>query len=258
MDNFKLYAFYFSPTGGVKNILDIFLSKWNCEKTLIDLSNNKANLSDISFNKDDICVFAVPSFSGRVPQFIIPIISGMDGAAAKAILITAFGNRAFDDTLLELFNTLTESNFLCFAAMAAVTRHSVLPKYGEGRPDSDDISQINEFSEKCRNAVIQGVDSITVSGNFPYRKYQSIPIKPKVGRSCNKCGLCAKGCPVNAINPQKLNKTDKNKCISCLKCVAQCPRHARYINKFILKIADIKMKKLCAGRKENSFFITQS
>lgn len=258
MNNLKLYAFYFSPTGGVRNVLDIFLSEWNCEKTLIDLSDNKANLSNIAFNKDDICVFAVPSFSGRVPQFIIPIISGIDGKGAKAILIAGFGNRAFDDTLLELFNTLTESDFLCFAAMAVVTRHSVLPKYGESRPDSNDISQIKGFSEKCRNAVIQDVNSVTVSGNYPYRKYQSIPIKPKVGKSCNGCGLCAKVCPVNAIDPQRLNKTDKNKCISCLKCVAQCPRHARYINKFVLKIAEIKMNKLCADRKENSFFIAQS
>lgn len=257
MNNYKLYAFYFSPTGGVKNILDIFLSEWNCDKTLIGLSD-KADLSDITFNKDDICVFAVPSFSGRVPQFIIPIISGMDGAGAKTILVTGFGNRAFDDTLLELFNTLTESNFLCFAAMAAVTRHSVLPRYGKGRPDSKDITQIKEFSEKCRNAVNQEVNSITVSGNFPYRKYQSVPINPKVGKSCNGCGLCAKECPVNAIDPQRLNKTDKNKCISCLRCVAQCPSHARYINKFILKIAEIGMKKLCADRKENSFFIAQS
>ncbi len=257
MPNFKLYAFYFSPTGGTKNILDIFLSKWNCDKILTDLSDNNANLEDVIFKKDDVCVVAVPSFSGRVPQFIIPKISKLNGAGAKAVLITAFGNRAFDDTLLELFNTMTKADFICFAAMAAVTRHSVMPKYGNGRPDSDDISQIKEFSEKCRNEFVQRVNTVALPGNFPYRKYQSIPIKPKADKSCNKCGLCAKRCPVKAIDPQRLNKTDKNKCISCLQCVAKCPRQARHINKFVLKAAEIKMKKLCGDRKENAFFIAE-
>lgn len=256
MKDFKLYAFYFSPTGGTKNILDIFLSKWNCNKILIDLSNNNTNLKDVIFKKDDVCVVAVPSFSGRVPQFIIPKLSKLNGAGAKTVLITAFGNRAFDDTLLELFNTMTKADFICFAAMAAVTRHSVMPKYGNGRPDFGDIAQIKEFSEKCRNKFAQCVNSVDLPGNFPYRRYRSIPIKPKVNRSCNKCGLCAKRCPVKAIDPQKLNTTDKNKCISCLQCVANCPRKARYINKFFLKIAEIKMKKLCVDRKENSYFIT--
>lgn len=76
--------------------------------------------------------------------------------------------------------------------------------------------------------------------------------------SCSKCGACAKKCPVNAIDPASPDKTDKSKCIACLQCVASCPCHARYINKVILGAADIMMKKLCGGRKENAFFIEEA
>lgn len=249
-----IYAFYFSPTGGTKNILDIFLSDWNMEKRYIDLSIDD-DFGNIKFENDDVCVVAVPSFSGRVPQFIIPKLSLLDAEKTKTILLTAYGNRAFDDTLLELRQVMEKNGFLCFAAMAAVTRHSVIPRYGSGRPDSEDIAQIKTFSQKCLRLFDGNVTAVNVSGNFPYRKYQSIPVKPKVNRDCSKCGLCAESCPVKAILPSDPLKTDKSRCISCLQCVSKCPRKARYINRFILHIAEIAMKKLCKDRKENVFFL---
>ena len=33
----KLYALYFSPTGGTKKVLDIFCSAWDCQKEYISL-----------------------------------------------------------------------------------------------------------------------------------------------------------------------------------------------------------------------------
>lgn len=58
------------------------------------------------------------------------------------MLVTAYGNRAFDDTLLELKDTMKICGFICNCALAAVTRHSVLPKYGEGRQDYDDAEEL--------------------------------------------------------------------------------------------------------------------
>ena len=61
----KLYAFYFSPTGGTKRVLDEVLTAWDCEKHLVDLADRAADFGGISFEKDDVCLAAVPSFSGR-------------------------------------------------------------------------------------------------------------------------------------------------------------------------------------------------
>ena len=39
----KLYAFYFSPTGGTKRVLDDVLTAWDCEKHLVDLADRAAD-----------------------------------------------------------------------------------------------------------------------------------------------------------------------------------------------------------------------
>ena len=39
----KLYAFYFSPTGGTKRVLDEVLTAWDCEKHLVDLADRAAD-----------------------------------------------------------------------------------------------------------------------------------------------------------------------------------------------------------------------
>ncbi len=254
----KIYALYFSPTGGTKNVLDIICSAWDCQKEYVNLSDTSRIDFPVIFNKEDICLVAVPSFSGRVPQFIIPILQQLQGNNAKAILISAYGNRAFDDTLLELKDAMEQSNFLCYCAIAAVTRHSVMPKYGAGRPDANDIAELKKFSIQCRNIVNEPFTPVDIPGSRPYRKYVSIPITPKADRHCTNCGLCFRKCPVHAIPADNYRTCDSSLCISCLQCVAICPQKARHVNTLILKGAEIKMKKLCSERKPNLIFLPQN
>ena len=251
----KIYALYFSPTGGTKRVLDILISAWDCEKEYIDLSDRNNASINISFANTDICVVAVPSFSGRVPQFIIPKLRKIQGKGIKAMLVTAYGNRAFDDTLLELKDTIEGCGFICSCAIAAVTRHSVLPRYGEGRPDSADIEELKQFSRKCKEIMEKSSLTVTVPGNRPYRKYVLIPINPKGNKQCINCGLCYRSCPVSAIPCDNYRVCDRSKCISCLQCVSVCPKNARRINSVILKIAELKMRKLCSGRKVNKLYV---
>ncbi|MBW1901240.1 MAG: NADH-quinone oxidoreductase subunit NuoF [Deltaproteobacteria bacterium] len=41
---------------------------------------------------------------------------------------------------------------------------------------------------------------------------------------CKKCGLCAKGCPVDAVSWKKkeVASIDKEKCIKCMTCISKC------------------------------------
>lgn len=250
----KIHALYFSPTGGTKKVLDVICSAWDCQNEYVNLSDiSKADIS-ISFDENDICIVAVPSFSGRVPQFIIPILQQLHGNKTKAILICTYGNRAFDDTLLELKDTLEQADFLCYCAIAAVTRHSVMPKYGAGRPDFDDIEELKQYAVQCWEILNKPSTPMDIPGNRPYRDYISIPIHPKADRHCNECGLCYRKCPVHAIPDSNYRKCDPDICISCLQCVTVCPKNARHVNALILKAAEIKMKKLCSGHKPNLLF----
>lgn len=251
----KIYALYFSPTNGTRKVLDILISAWDCEKEYIDLSGRNHSSLDISFSDEDICVVAVPSFSGRVPQFILPKLHKINGNGTKAMLVTAYGNRAFDDTLLELKDTMENCGFICKCAVAAVTRHSVLPQYGKGRPDLDDIEELKQFSVKCKENMKMSFGQANVPGHRPYRKYVSVPIYPKANKQCTNCGLCYKKCPVGAISVNNYRICDRSKCISCLQCVSACPKKARRINSVVLKIAEMKMRKLCSERKKNEIYI---
>lgn len=253
----KLYEFYFSPTGGTKRVMEVVGAAWDCEKRRFDLADAPAACDEIKFEAEDVCLFAVPSFSGRVPQFIIPKLQRLKGNGAKAVLIAAYGNRDFDDTLLELKNALEGAGFLCAAGLAAVTQHSIMPDFGAGRPDARDLEELKGYALKCKEAAANATSAVAVPGNRPYREYMAIPIRPKAGKLCNECGLCAKKCPVNAISPSSIHTAGKDKCISCLRCVAVCPNHARQLNRFMLRVAKLKMKKACGGRKSNQLFLAK-
>lgn len=124
-----------------------------------------------------------------------------------AVLVVVFGNRAYDDTLLELKNEASAVS----AAIAAVAEHSIMRKYGKGRPDSQDEMELRQFSKKITELITNKKSEMdfVVPGNSQYRKYNGVPFKPKADKACTKCGVCAEKCPVQAIpqnNPASLDK----------------------------------------------------
>ena len=70
-----------------------------------------------------------------------------------------------------------------------------------------------------------------------------------------KCGKCAAECPVGAIPASDPTKTDKDKCITCMRCVAVCPHFARSLNPVMLAAAKAGLKKSCSERKEPELFL---
>ena len=250
----RFYNIFFSPTGGTKKVADIVAKGTKLDAEEIDLIKEPDKLMKVNFEKEDLCLIVVPSYGGRIPLVITDMFRNVKADGTKAILVAVFGNRAIDDTLLELQDVLEASGFVCIAGMKAVAEHSLMHQFGTGRPDQQDERELLEFAEKIMKNI-ETQDKPEFPGNRPYREYGGVPLKPVANGKCTSCGLCAKECPADAISLDNPKLTDKDKCISCMHCVAICPKKARNCSKFISFIAGRKMKKVCSGRKENKLYL---
>lgn len=249
------YQITFSPTGGTKRVSDILTDRLAEATETIDLCDRAVDFSGIAFSPEDVCVVAVPSYGGRVPGIAVQRLSQLKGNGARAVLAAVYGNREFEDTLVELKDTLDAAGFICVAAVSAVAEHSILPQFATGRPDAQDIRELEAFADTILERLKgDSVPELTVPGNRPYKPFKVLPMTPAANKDCIGCGICAKGCPVGAIPMDDPRKTDSDICISCMRCIRVCPQNARHVNKLLLAGAEQKLKKVCSTRKGNTLF----
>lgn len=250
----KLFKAVFSPTGGTKKVADMISAAISdvCEE--IDLSDSKTDFGRYHLKKEDVCLIAVPSFGGRVPQTALQRLLAVSGGGARAVIVAVYGNRHYDDTLIELKEAAKEAGFLPVAAAAAVAAHSIMPQFGQGRPDESDIKELTEFGNKIRTSWEFLNAEVNVPGNYPYKAYGGVQLKPKAGKRCSGCGLCAEKCPTDAVSRENPELTDEKKCISCMRCINICPNGARSLDKAMVEATVAKLQKACETRKKNEFF----
>ena len=140
--------------------------------------------------------------------------------------------------------------------MAIICEHSIVHQFASNRPNEQDFEEMKSFVEKIKNQITHVKKHVYVPGSKPYKEYHGIPLKPKASsQKCNQCGLCALRCPVQAIPIDNPNQTNKDLCISCMRCVEICPQHARKCSSVLIAGTYQKLKKICELRKENEMFI---
>ena len=251
----SVFEFVFSPTGGTKNVSSAICEVLGANVQTFDLMDRSIDFSAINIASDDLCVVAVPSFGGRVPAPAVSHLAQLKGNGASAVLVVVYGNRAYEDTLIELQDTLDAAGFKCIAAAAAIAEHSVMHQFAANRPDAQDIEELQNFGKKVLALVQTPSDvSLSLPGNRPYKEFGGLPLKPDVDDSCGMCGLCAASCPVGAIPSSNPSITDKEACITCMSCIKVCPNHSRSLNEDIVAAFTAKLAPICSDRKKNEFF----
>lgn len=249
----RLFEVVFSPTGGTQRVVDLLKEGFRGEWERIDLLKAEALLECAP---EDVCLVAVPSFGGRVPAPAVERLAALRGNGARAALVCVYGNRDWEDTLLELKDTLSLAGFGAVAAVAAVAEHSILRQFGTGRPDAEDAEELRRFGAEIRlHLESADLPLVAVPGNRPYRRYDGLPMHPVSGKDCVTCNSCVRECPVGAIPLGHPEAVDAKRCISCMRCVAICPQQTRRVNPILLAAAATKMKKVLSGRKENRLFL---
>lgn len=262
MEISKTSLLFFSPTGGTKCVSEHIAKEiaMDGKYDSFDVTIDMHALVGRIFSSNELLIVAFPVYGGRVPKPMVERMKTLKADGTPVVLVAVYGNRAYDDALLEAKNTLSICGFKTIAAGAFVAEHSVISDFGKGRPDQSDMAVEKFFSkailEKLRKTEnASALKEISVPGNRAYVKYNGIPLKPHASSKCVRCGTCAKNCPMGVIPVSDPKKTNKTECISCMRCINVCPYGARKLNPLMLILAKDVMKKYCSGRKEPETFI---
>lgn len=250
----KYVQLIFSPTGGTQKAAQAITENWPAVET-VDLSDPHAKLGEVALEEDDLVLIAMPSFGGRAPALAAQRLGRIKGSGARAVVLAVYGNRAYEDTLVELQDLAQAAGFRVIAAVAAIAEHSIIRQYAAGRPDARDQARLKEMSARILAKAQEGGDRPPqIPGNRPYKK-GGRGLVPQAGKNCVECGLCADGCPAQAIDKSNVKTADPQKCITCMRCVARCPYSAREVNKVMVTVAAMAIKKACSVRKECELYL---
>ena len=251
----NIHQIIFSPTGGTRRVSEILCHDMGKDSIMTDLCVKATDIQLPDIQKDDLAIIAMPVFAGRVPTLAVEHLRKVNPHGAKCVVVAVFGNRAYDDALIEMLDVATEIGFRVIAAVGAVAEHSIIRKYGKGRPDTDDEKTLRHFGTDILSKAKSDDSTIPqVPGHRPYKKGGMVP-QPKGRRRCNRCGACAKQCPTDAIPLSDPKKVDSTKCISCMKCISVCPTGGRSIAVIMNFLATQGLKKVCATRKANELYL---
>ena len=246
----------FSPTGGTKRAADIIVLAIGEENSVTEIDLCRTETPDITLSADYIAVIALPSYYGRVPVLAAERLRRIKGNGARAVLLCAYGNRAFDDTLVEMQDLAEEIGCKPVAAAAAIAEHSIYRCFATGRPNEEDEDILRGFGQRIREKLESGDDTpLTLPGNHPYKEIPDHGMIPRPTEECTNCGLCAAECPNHAIDEADASVIDEKACISCMRCIAVCPIDARIHDSAAYEAGKERLRPALTEPKEAELFV---
>ncbi len=258
----ELSIVYFSATDCTKKVVKGIAEGINDSYKEYNFTLPANRQDGSAFGENDLVIIGVPVYAGRVPLFLMEYLLKLKGDNTPAIFVTVYGNRNYDDALLELKNEMEKNGFVGVAAGAFIGEHSNTKKVGTNRPDAKDLEVAQKFGCEIRTKLeniqdISQLSELSVKGNYPYKEINPAPpMKPDTNNNCVECGVCAKNCPVNAINAEDYKEVDVTKCIRCSSCIKRCPVNAKAINHEVFnKITNLLIDNFSAVRNEPEYFI---
>lgn len=256
----------FSPTGTTRAVLGAVVQGWGLTQTAImDMTRPMTETNTVRIPATQVTFIGVPVYAGRVAPAARERLRRLRGSGGPAVLVVVYGNREYEDALLELHDLALEQGFKPVSAAAFIGEHSfsnAASPIAVGRPDEDDLTKAEAFGAASRKDVqafinVDAIPPLHVPGNSPYR---DVPERPAASPStnddqCVRCGDCVAVCPTNAIILQDGIETDAGKCILCCACVKNCPTGARQmLLQRVLEIAQ-RLSENCSARKEPEFYL---
>lgn len=254
MDMARIKTYYFSPTGGTRQVAKHLAERLGAllhaevEYHSYTLPREREALP--VFDADDIVLWATPVYAGRIPNKTLDYVrfaithsshQAFKPSGIKSIALVTFGNRAYDNALAELVGLMEEGGMKPVGAAAMVTRHSFSDTLGAGRPNEEDLAALDRFAEQlvAKLSIFNSQSSILKVPGEAYPEKYYTPLKTnnapagflKAKPSCNpdrctRCGKCLDVCPMGSIESNDGIPAFDGICIKCQACRRRCPTGA--------------------------------
>jgi ferredoxin len=257
---------YFSPTHTTRIIVEAIAQGFQSEHIIpydLTLPQSKTRMFDKLGS--ELAIIGVPVYSGRVPEDAIDRLRRIRANDTPAVIVVLYGNRDYNDALLELKDLSVETGFKPVAGGAFVGEHSWATEetpIAAGRPDTEDLQKAEAFGRLIRDKLIEfkttdDILPLNVPGKYPHRKrMQPRNTSPVTSESlCTLCHTCEEVCPTAAIAVDDAVETDPGLCILCCACVKNCPTQARAMEEPRVKQIAKRVWESCSGRKEPVIYI---
>ena len=241
----NIKAVFFSPTGNTKQVIefiaDRLAQKLSVPVEVDDFTLPVAHTETRVYSSDDLVIFGVPTYAGRIPNKVLPFVQNLfKGNQTRAVAVVTFGNRSFDNSLSELHSELEKNNFSVVAAGAVVCKHA-FAEVGIGRPNAADNEQLSAFADSVfdklqqsggslSNTAIKRNEALTAyyvplgTDGKPVNFLKAKPVTDKA--KCDNCGVCAAVCPMDSIDKNDVSLVP-GICIKCQACIVYCHTNAK-------------------------------
>lgn len=264
MSHKKVTLVYFSPTATTKTVLDAIAKGTGYAVDSYDITLSEAREKIPQKLDASLIVFGAPVYSGRVPKVAADCFKQVSASGIPTVPVVVYGNREYDDALLELKDICVRCGSVPVAAGAFIGEHSFSTPpapIAQGRPDEKDLACAAEFGRKIGRLLEatdpgKAADEVVVPGNVPYKKPTAAKGVPfiDVTDDCTACGTCVAVCPVDAIDEDDGFCTLDDICIHCCACIKACPESARIMKDGPFKEIAAKLNQTCKERREPETF----
>ena len=271
-------VFYFSPTGGTWQVAQHLgdrlgaLLDAEVEYHSYTLPRERETLPQVEAG--DVVVWATPVYAGRIPNKTLDYVRrALRADGNPAVALVTFGNRAYDNALAELVGLMEEGGMHPVGATAMVTRHAFSETLGAGRPNEEDLAELDRFAAQVAeklSTINPQLSIIDVPGEAHPERYYT-PLKTnnapagflKAKPSCNsglctRCGECQEICPMGSIGEQDGLPAFDGICIKCQACRRHCPTGAIAFTdpEYLSHVAMIE--RTFAAPKQAEFFVAET
>lgn len=248
----KVWVAYFTGTKTTKKITEALGRKiadaLKLPMDVYDFSPKVSREKPMVFEKDSLVIIGTPTIAGRVPNVLLKYLATIEGNGALAVPIVLFGNRNFDNALIELRDICIKGNMKPIGAGAFIGEHSFSRILGKGRPDEDDMKVLNKFGDKLLDKLrsieaghvpgelyVSGKPAPDYGGYYQPRDREGKPVDIRKvvpvtdTKLCTDCKYCAAVCPMGSIDYHDVSRMT-GICIKCCACIKECPEGAKYFD----------------------------